>query len=224
MNRQGRKTRRERKSQEIEGITRPPLNFLAILNDFNLNNILDTSPEKLAQQLYAGVFLKRNTLKYYVDVKSNKNCFVVFARELKITHGDDPRYWRWIKDKETSGEDIEVDELLRVWWLEISGNIQTIDLSPGTLYEIVFIVKKIAGYTDHVSNFSLKLTINFQHSKSLSRSESLKGKPLENWFEVQVGEFIMSPQYVGNMEFCLQNFTDLKSGLVVKCAIIRPKK
>lgn len=219
---------KDSKAKEIvgirRGITRPPLNFLAILNKYGTN--LDTSsPEKLTQQLYAGVFLTPYTLKYFVDEKSNKNCFVLFAREFNVTHGNNPQCWRWIKDKETSGEDIEVAELLEVWWLDVNGKIRTIDLSPGTLYEIVFIVKKMPGYADNESNFSLNLIINFQYSKSLSRSESLEGKPLENWFEIQVGEFVMLPQYVGDMVFFLQqHHGDCKRGLIVKCAIVRPKK
>lgn len=43
------------------GITRPSLNFLALLNDFGI--ALDTScPDKLCQQLYSGVYLKPNKL------------------------------------------------------------------------------------------------------------------------------------------------------------------
>ena len=40
-----------------------------------------------------------------------------------------------------SGEVIEVAELLGVCWLNIEGKIRTIDLSPGTEYEVVFVVK-----------------------------------------------------------------------------------
>jgi len=225
---------RDSKGKEIAGIkrriTRPPLNFLAILNDFGIT--LDTTcPEKLCHQLYAGIYLKPNTLKYFVDEKSNKNCFMLFPREFYVCHGENPEHWQLIEDKDTSGEDIEVLKLLKVWWLDIVGSIQTIDLSPRTKYEIVFIVKIMAGH----SNFSFTLNIypqyTFQsintmpqYSKALERSESLQGKPLESWFEILVGEFMMSPQYVGNMAFRLQNHDGgVKQGLVLKCAIIRPK-
>ncbi|CAL5334382.1 unnamed protein product [Camellia sinensis] len=83
-----------RKAKEIaarNGITRPPLNFLAILKDANIS-IDMSSPDKLCEQLYSGVYLKPNKLKYFVDKKSNKNCFVLFARELNICWNDNPQY------------------------------------------------------------------------------------------------------------------------------------
>ncbi|XP_058186309.1 protein PHLOEM PROTEIN 2-LIKE A1-like [Rhododendron vialii] len=216
---------KESKGKEIAAgnsrrITRPPLSFLAILYEHGI--ALDTScPDQLCQQLYDGVFLKPNKMKYFVDEKSNKNCFVLFARELAVVHGDNPDYWRWMEDNETSGKDIEVAELLKICWLEIGGAIRTINLSPGTLYEIVFILMK----RNNDSQFNLDLTIKPQHSKALKRSESLEDKPLNNWCEVLVGEFVLSAQYVGYMEFSLGQYDgDWKHGLVVKCAIIRPKK
>ncbi|KAF7130087.1 hypothetical protein RHSIM_Rhsim10G0142600 [Rhododendron simsii] len=246
--------------------------------------------------------------KYFVDEKSNKNCFVLFARELLIVHGENPKHWRWIKDKDTrwdqvgtncgkiglrrstrasrakreeggnlsvaelpeesmedggvvwrhlggthggevvgsrriiqaldwlvqqrtashrgqeslisSGEDIEVAEVLEVCWLEVGGAIRTINLSPGTLYEIVFVLMKFESDI----KFNLDLTIKPQHSKALMRSESLEERPLEEWFEVLVGEFMFTTQYVGSLEFSLgQHDWQWKCGLVVKCAIIRPK-
>ena len=119
-----------------------------------------------------------------------------------------------------SGEDIEVAELKAVCWLHIQGKIQTIDLSPGTEYEVVFVVK-IARY---MRNYSMTLEIILPSSKSLPRNESLNGKPIEKWFEIQAGEFLMSPENVGEITFKLGEYSsDWKAGLVVKCAIIRPK-
>ncbi|CAL5334282.1 unnamed protein product [Camellia sinensis] len=118
------------KGKEIasrKGKTRPPLNFLSILN--NAKKTIDTScPDKLCENLYAGVFLKENELKYFIDKKMNKNCFMLFARKLNICWIDDSRYWKWTKE-ETSGEEIEMEELKKV----------------RTMYEIVFVVRMIGG-------------------------------------------------------------------------------
>ncbi|XP_058186308.1 lectin-like isoform X2 [Rhododendron vialii] len=220
-------TGKDSKGKEIAAgnrrrITRPPLNFLAILYEHRI--AVDTSrPDQLCKRLYGGVYLKPNQLKYYVDKKTNKNCFVLYARELIIVHGGNPQYWEWENDKGTSGEDIEVAKLSAVCWIDIKGYIRTINLSPGTLYEIVFEVKKFVGWAN--SNFSFDLVIKPQHSKALTRTESFERKLLDDWFELRVGEFWMSPEYVGNMEFGLeQHDGSWKSGLVVKCAIIRPKE
>ncbi|CAL5387011.1 unnamed protein product [Camellia sinensis] len=216
-----------RKAKEIaarNGITRPPLNFLAILKDANIS-IDMSSPDKLCEQLYSGVYLKPNKLKYFVDKKSNKNCFVLFARDLNISWNDNPQYWRWTTLKEASlacsGEEIEVAELLQVSWLDVRGQFNgAVDLSPGIVYEIVFVVRMIK-YQD----FSLKLAIILPNSKKLTRNESLNEKPLGSWFDIQLGEFKMSPENDGTMEFSREDHTELwKSGIIVKCAIIRPKE
>ncbi|CAL5334298.1 unnamed protein product [Camellia sinensis] len=105
-----------------------------------------------------------------------------------------------------NGEEIEVVELKKVGWLDIRGKFdRTIDLSPGTIYEIVFVVRMI-------------------DDGKTQRNESLEGKPVEEWFEILVGEFIMSLENVGSVEFSMdEHGAPWKSGLIVKCAIIRPK-
>ncbi|KAI8016443.1 Protein PHLOEM PROTEIN 2-LIKE A1 [Camellia lanceoleosa] len=207
--------------------TRPPLNFLSILH--NAKKTIDTScPDKLCEQLYTGVFLKDKELKYFVDEKTNKNCFMLFARKLNICWIDHSEYWKWkwIKE-ETSGEEIEVAELREVCWLDIRGKFdRTIDLSPGAMYEIVFVVRMIDDdvYYTHISNCTVTLVMILPRSRT-QRNESLEGKPVEEWFEILVGEFIMSPENVGSVEFSMEEHgTNWKRGLIVKCAIIRPKK
>ncbi|XP_030963627.1 uncharacterized protein PHLOEM PROTEIN 2-LIKE A4-like [Quercus lobata] len=159
--------------------------------------------------------------KYFVDKVLNKNCFVLFARELHIEWSDHQEYWQWNQDKDISGEDIEVAELLHVTWLEVRGTIWTVDLSPETLYEIVFVVKIIGG---SISQFSMKLTMTYPNNESKKHHESLEEKPFDEWIEIWVGDFIMSPEIVGNLNFSLDATDQMsKDGLVVKCAIIRPK-
>lgn len=122
-----------------------------------------------------------------------------------------------------SGEVIEMAELLGVCWLNIEGKIRTIDLSPGTEYEVVFVVK-MNGYQKTWKN-SVTLMIILPSSKSLTRSENLSGKPVGIWIDVKVGEFRMTPENVGEITFKMGEYSsEWKGGLVLKCAIIRPKK
>lgn len=70
----------------------------------------------------------------------------------------------------------------------------------------------------------MKLTITFPNSESTTRYESLNGKPLNEWIQIQVGEFKMLPELVGHLKFSLEETNQTwKSGLVVKCAIVQPK-
>ncbi|THF94138.1 hypothetical protein TEA_011720 [Camellia sinensis var. sinensis] len=192
-----------------KGKTRPPLNFLSILH--NAKKTIDTScPDKLCKQLYTG--------KYFVDENTNKNCFMLFARKLDICWIDNPKYWKWIEE-ETSGEEIEVAELIEVCWFDIRGKFdRTIDLSPGAMYEIVFVVRMIDDdvYQTHISNCTVTLVMILPRSRT-QRNESLEGKPVEEWFEILVGEFIMSPENVGSVEFSMEDHgPDWKGGLIVK--------
>ena len=70
----------------------------------------------------------------------------------------------------------------------------------------------------------MTLTIILPRSKSIPRHVELNKKPLGKWIEIQVGEFIMSPENVGEITFKLGEYSsEWKTGLVLKCAIIRPK-
>lgn len=123
-----------------------------------------------------------------------------------------------------SGEDIDVAELKNVGLLEISGRIWTVDLSPGTLYEVVFVIK--IKEDNNLSDILLMLTVVPPDVRSVQqRFEKIGQKPLGEWIEIVVGEFVMSPQNVGNVTFRLEGTETLlfKRGLLVKCAILRPK-
>ena len=70
----------------------------------------------------------------------------------------------------------------------------------------------------------MTLTIILPSSKPLTRSENLSGKPIGIWIDVKVGEFRMTPENVGEITFKLGEYSsEWKGGLVLKCAIIRPK-
>ena len=124
-----------------------------------------------------------------------------------------------------SGEVIEVAKLKEpgVCWLNIEGKIRTIDLSPGTEYEVVFVVKMNEHYRYTWKN-SVTLTIILPSSKSLTRSENLSGKPVGIWIDIKVDEFRMTPENVGEITFKMYEHSSVwKKGLVLKCAIIRSK-
>ena len=149
----------------------------------------------------------------YGDICSSSTFFIWFLMVIS-----DNLNLTWSCSVEYS-EDIEVAELLGVCWLEIKGEIRTIDLSPRTVYEVVFVVKML-----YMWNYSVTLTLILPHSKKVTHDENLREKPIGEWFEIQVGEFKMTPENVGEISFQLGEFSsDWKCGAVLKCAIIRPK-
>ena len=118
---------------------------------------------------------------------------------------------------------VDVAELLDVCWLEIYGKFNTKMLSPGILYEVVFVVKlKDPAYGWAVPvNVSLLLPNGYKHE----HKEKLQTKPRERWIEVRVYEYITSPENVGEIQIGMNEYDggEWKRGLVIKGISIRPK-
>ncbi|CAB4276725.1 unnamed protein product [Prunus armeniaca] len=198
-----------------------PHNYEAIVGHAD-STINKSSVENLLEQLHAGITLNQKRKRYWVDKKSN-NCFMVYARDLLITWAEDNRYWLWPSLQETSGVVIDAAELINVCWLEVHGKFETSKLSPGTLYEVVFVVKlKASGYGWDVP-VNVRLTLpddSIQWHKV-----NLMEIPREQWIEISVGEFRASPEKPGDMEFSMYEYDGgkWKRGLVIKGVTIRPK-
>lgn len=200
-----------------------PHNCESILRDAD-SPVDRSSVDKLYDQLSTGVFLNQKRKKYWVEKKFYSNCFMLFAKDLSITWGGDTRYWKWPSLCETGGDvSVDVAELLDVCWLEIYGKFNTKMLSPGILYEVVFVVKlKDPAYGWGVPvNVSLVLPNGYKHE----HKEKLQTKPREQWIEVPVCEFITSPENVGEIQIGMNEYDagEWKRGLVIKGISIRPK-
>ncbi|XVF87047.1 hypothetical protein PTKIN_Ptkin18bG0089300 [Pterospermum kingtungense] len=220
-----------RKPRAMEKITRKnillPHNCEAILKD--ADSPMDmSSMDKLLSQLYSGVFLNQKRKKYWVDKKLNKNCFMLFARDLSITWGEDQRYWHWSYQKETSDVSIDVAELLQVCWLEVAGKFDVAKLSPGTLYGVgVMVMLK-----DEDEAFGWEVPVNLRltlpNGQKIERKETLVTKPRGKWIEIPLGEFktaATSCQNVGEIEIYIHECDTgmWKGGLVIKGVSIQPK-
>lgn len=118
---------------------------------------------------------------------------------------------------------MEMAVLLDVCWLEIKGTFRTIALSPGTLYEVAFVVKMRETKNGWNSLVIVELTLP---DGKCQTSERFLGdiRIDDDWAEVLVGEFTMSATTVGELAFSLSETTgQWKSGLVIKGVILRPK-
>ncbi|KAH1055037.1 hypothetical protein J1N35_033102 [Gossypium stocksii] len=92
--------------------TQGPYNYETILRD--VDSPIDTSTMyKLISQLHYGVFLNQNRKKYWVD-KNNKNCFMLFARDLSIAWAETSRHWHWFYQKEISTRSLLVRTVRKI--------------------------------------------------------------------------------------------------------------
>ncbi|XP_060192644.1 lectin-like [Lycium barbarum] len=211
------------KTTEATKVLRFPHNYEEILKEAD-SSVDRSSIDKLYDQLHAGVFLNQKRKKYWVDKKSNGNCFMLYARDLLITWAEDNRYWRWPLVQESSDVLLPAAELLDVCWLEIHGRFNTVRLSPGLIYEVVFIVmlKDPAYGWENPVNLRLILPDGVPQE----HTENMVERPREKWIEIPAGEFMTSAdQKNGEIEFYLYEYEGghWKRGLVIKGAVIRPK-
>ncbi|KAL3735217.1 hypothetical protein ACJRO7_024365 [Eucalyptus globulus] len=222
--------------QTVEArVRRPPHNYVAIVKD-SVVRIETSSLDKLCDQLYNGVVLKERKRKYWVDRDLNKNCFMVFARELAITWGEGacnnmgPRApVLGMEDLQPQtlnfnfhSVDVEEAELRSVCSLEISGKFRTIVLSSKTEYK----VSLVASMTESSQGWGVPVNINITlpDKSSLGRMESLQHMPQGKWTDILMGEFKTSSENIGEITFhiseCSNNW---KQGLVVKGVAFQPK-
>ncbi|KAL9400472.1 hypothetical protein Peur_009433 [Populus x canadensis] len=85
------------------------------------------------------VLVDNGRKSFSLEKKSGKKCYRLSARDLLITWGDTPEYWKWNSDPTSRFP--EVAELISVCWLEIRGKINTSMLSPATLYTAYLVLK-----------------------------------------------------------------------------------
>ncbi|KAA8520323.1 hypothetical protein F0562_014579 [Nyssa sinensis] len=167
------------------------------------------------------VFLEQKRKKKWVDGNSGYDCFMLYPRSLFITWGW-REYWNWKCFKETSDENIEVVKLSSVCWLDVRGKFQILDLSPGIVYEIVYVVKLTNGASGWELPITLRLSLPDGTVKE--RQVSLFEKPRGKWIELNVGNF--ESQDGETREVCFDLYEHgghWKSGLIIKGAILRPK-
>lgn len=122
-----------------------------------------------------------------------------------------------------SDENLAVAELLSVCWLEVHGRFELANLSPGRIYEVVFVVMlKDPAYGWEIP-VNLRLTL--PDGSKQEHKENLMEKPRGKWIEIPAGEIKSSTEKTGEMEFSLYEYEGgkWKKGLLIKGVKIQPK-
>ncbi|XWS58621.1 hypothetical protein CRYUN_Cryun08bG0050400 [Craigia yunnanensis] len=170
-------------------------------------------------------FLEHKRKKTWEEAKSGHKCFMLYARSLYITLGGN-EYWNWNSFKDTSDENIEVAKLSHVCWLNVRGKFKISDLSPRTLYEVVYEVKLTKGASGWELPINLRLSLT--NGRAQERQFSLLQKPRRQWMELNVGNFCTEEngETGETREVCFDLYEHgghWKTGLVIRGAISRSK-
>ncbi|KAG7542192.1 Toll/interleukin-1 receptor homology (TIR) domain [Arabidopsis thaliana x Arabidopsis arenosa] len=150
-----------------------------------------------------------------------KKSFMLYARQLYIVWSETSQYWTWCPLNESSdGMSTEVAKLNGVYWLEVIGGFQTKNLSPGTTYEVVFVMKLKESAFGWETPVTLKLQLPNNSSQTrMERTINFKELPRKKWVDIQVGEFVAPPMdAAGDIHFSMYQFdvSACKTGLIVK--------
>eukprot|EP01018_Ginkgo_biloba_P015593 Gb_16253 [translate_table: standard] len=98
-----------------------------------------SSKKELYFRLCHPLSIDNGAKKFWLERPTGKICFMLSARDLAITWGNDDRYWHWISQRDSSFEDLA--ELIAVCWLEVQGQFDCKLLSPCTPYTLSFRLK-----------------------------------------------------------------------------------
>ncbi|KAK2634961.1 hypothetical protein Ddye_029753 [Dipteronia dyeriana] len=208
-----------------------PHNYQAILkdadhDDLDIDKYSSMPMELLHKQLEDGVFLNQKRQKYFVDKECGSNSFILYARHLLITWGEDTRYWHWYSVKETSDSDADVDvaQLKNVCWLEIHAKFDTTKLTPGALYQVAFVIKM--DESCYGWNHPVNVRLRLPDGTMKQHQQNFRLKPKNEWIDIPVDEFTLTPQNTGEIDISMDEYEggNWKSGLIIKAVTIQPKK
>lgn len=120
---------------------------------------------------------------------------------------------------------IEAAVLEAVCWLAIDGKFDTRELTPETMYEVVYVVKLEDTASGWETPVNLKLILPNSRARPQERSVSLKEHIGKWWVDIPAGEFMTSSENAGEISFSMYETQTgwWKKGLFVKGVAIRPK-
>uniref|UniRef100_A0A1J3J115 Uncharacterized protein PHLOEM PROTEIN 2-LIKE A4 n=2 Tax=Noccaea caerulescens TaxID=107243 RepID=A0A1J3J115_NOCCA len=149
---------------------------------------------------------------------------MIYARDLGITWSDNSEYWSWLPLR-YGASCVEAAVLKKVCWLDVNGKFDTRVLTPGTKYEVVYVVKLEDTASGWETPVNLKLTLPSNMETPQERSVSLKPHIGKWWVEIPAGEFTTTLENAGEISFSMYETASnwWKGGLFVKGVEIRPK-
>ncbi|EFH39238.1 hypothetical protein ARALYDRAFT_920867 [Arabidopsis lyrata subsp. lyrata] len=165
---------------------------------------------------------------------SHQGGFVVPARQLGIAFSYKSRCWSWstitgpnkqVSPYLFSSEAIDIVTMKKVYWLKIVGTFKTGDLTPGTKYEVVFVVKLKDNAIGWEKPVTLKLKVIHHNGDNdrVERIENLNDYIGRNWVDILAGVFVVPPKNTpAIITFTMYETEYKKKGLVVKGVTIRP--
>ncbi|KAL7205326.1 hypothetical protein ACSBR2_018303 [Camellia fascicularis] len=212
-----------------------------------------TSKKELFVCLCDPILIDGGNKSFALEKSTGLKSYILSARELSITWGNQPMYWSW---KFMSGSRFsEAAELRTIWWLEIHGKIRTQTLSSNTTYG-AYLIMKISHRAYGLDSMPSEVSISvgdrvYTNTTYLNCRDSMKqqmeglcysnrtqmlrcrvgeGEGLvpserkDGWMEIELGEFF-SGEKDEEVKMSLMEVKgyQLKAGLIIEGIEVRPK-
>ncbi|XP_027095410.2 F-box protein At2g02240-like [Coffea arabica] len=161
--------------------------------------------------------------------------YTINARDLVISHGNDPRYWKWYTDVPSG---FEVAELVEVCWFDIRASVPARDLPRGSSYSTYLVFKlsakprglEKATASVRFSEEKAKGTDNEGYTVSIDKSQDSKDPGIhpqprsDGWKELNLGDFVNNRGRSSTVEARIFETSDTiwKSGIIIRGIEIRP--
>ncbi|GMY21955.1 F-box protein PP2-B15-like [Fagus crenata] len=191
-----------------------------------------TAMKELFHCLCNPVLIYGGRKSFKLEKLSGKISYMLSARELSITWGNDPMYWSWKSIPQSRFS--EVAELRTTRWLEIHGKIKTEILHQTQNMVSIEVGNKVCNGMAYLRNEDCKK----QQMESLfygNRNEMLRKRVIEGgerfpseredgWMEIELGEFFSGEAYEEvKMSLMEVKGYQLKGGLIIEGIEVRPK-
>ncbi|KAM7466112.1 hypothetical protein LguiB_013674 [Lonicera macranthoides] len=199
-----------------------PSDYLEILARSDSPVVYSTKKQLYFLLCHSLVLLDGGKLRFMLDKKSGKKCYMLPSRELTIAWKDNEAYWKW--PSIPGSRFTEVAVLRSVCWLDIRGKIETRMLSPMTTYAAYLVYKLAPNAHDCIGPVKtsvrflgdevepegtvvyLKEQVNRQDiflRRRRVRQEPVSRLPHERtdgWLEIELGEFFSDCGEDGKVE------------------------
>jgi len=134
--------------------------------------------------------------KFWIERATGKLCFMLSARDLDISQGDDNHCWHWISQDDSSFK--EIAELLAVCRLDVQGQFDCKFLSPGTAYTVSFKLK-LHESPHGIDQFDRGFLLFLRRMYAWAR------KPVKFLVTTPCGDHQESARYLSNTDATVEN-------------------
>ncbi|KAH6809121.1 hypothetical protein C2S51_026904 [Perilla frutescens var. frutescens] len=164
--------------------------------------VYTTNKELYLTLCHYPILLDAGKLSFFLEKGSGKKCYMVGARELTISWGDNEYHWDW--PSHPNSRFSKVAELRSVFWLDIRGKIKTQMLSPNTTYGAYLVyrlgkrpyglewVNAVVRFVDDEADRDAENNMHRPSARYRSEQEvegALPVKRGDGWMEIEMGSF-----------------------------------